>query len=139
VVSHTICACICLYDTLLHCCLCRLCLIVCSVSAPLIVYSFFMRIAAGYKQLRFVPTTRIDQSWRSGYIALPAHNVRILAQDNNSQDWFAFREPREVGRFSYYADRLVTRGPMICTIGLICLLAAFVQSALNGITKRRKT
>jgi hypothetical protein len=90
------------------------------------------RSATGDKQVRFSPATRIDTSWRSGFIAVPAAQVRIVARDENSSDWFAFREPREVGRFSYYAERLLAKGAFLCGLGLALLLAAFVLRGQNG-------
>lgn len=83
------------------------------------------RSATGDNQIRFSPATRINTSWRSGFIAVPASEVKIVARDENSSEWFAFREPREVGRLSYYAERLVAKGVFLCGLGLICLVAAF--------------
>jgi hypothetical protein len=98
-----------------------------------------LRSATGNKQIRFIPTTRIDPSWRAGFIAVPASEVKIVARDDNPHDWFAFREPREVGRLSFYAEQFVAKGAFLCVLGLTCLFAAFIQRTLNGITKRRKT
>jgi hypothetical protein len=82
--------------------------------------------ATGDKTVRFSPATRINPSWRSGFIAVPASEIKIVARDENSSDWFAFREPREVARFSYYAERLVAKGRFLCVLGLGCLCATFV-------------
>ena len=90
-------------------------------------------------KVRFIPTTRVDPSWRAGFIAVPGPELKIVARDDNLQNWFAFREPREIGRFSVYAMELVDKGLFLCALGLICLFAAFVQRGLNGMTKRKKT
>lgn len=84
------------------------------------------RTATGDKQIRFSPATQINTSWRSGFIAVPAPEIKIVARDENSSDWFAFREPREVARFSYYAERLIAKGPLICVLGLSCLCATLI-------------
>jgi hypothetical protein len=98
-----------------------------------------LRSTTGDKQSRFIPTTRLDPNWRAGFIPVPGREVKIVARDDNPHDWFAFREPREVGRFSVYAMKLVDKGQLLCALGLICLCAAFGHRALNGITNRRKT
>ena len=98
-----------------------------------------VRSADGNKQVRFIPTTQMDSGWRSGIIAVPAAEIKIVARDENVRDWFAFREPREVGRYSYYAEKFLVNGKPLCLLGLACLVAAFAYHALNGITKRRKT
>jgi len=91
--------------------------------------------ATGEKQIRFSSATRINTSWRSGFIAVPSSQVKIVARDENSSDWFAFREPREVARFSYYAERLAAKGVFLCGLGLVCLFAAFVLAVF--FTSRR--
>lgn len=101
--------------------------------------SLDVRSTTTNEQLRFIPTTQISASWRAGLIAVPTPSFTLLARDQNPQDWFAFREPREIGRYSLYAERLIAKGPSLCLLGVACLLAAFLQRALNGITKRRKT
>lgn len=97
-----------------------------------------VRSAGGDKQVRFIPTTRLDSGWRSGFIAVPATEIKIVARDENVHEWFAFREPREVGRYSYYAEKFLTTGKALCLAGVTCLFAALLHRALNGITKRRK-
>ena len=63
---------------------------------------------------RVIPTDRQDEHWRLAYVAVPDGSVRILAEDDNAQEWFGFREPRELARFSHYADMLARRGQFIC-------------------------
>jgi hypothetical protein len=63
---------------------------------------------------RVIPTNRQDDHWRLAYVAVPDGSVRILAEDNNAEEWFGFREPRELARFSHYADMLARRGQFIC-------------------------
>ena len=61
--------------------------------------------------------------WRLAYSALPGAAVDIVARDNSTEEWFAFREPSEMGRFSYYSFRLTQAGKAICLWGTgLCLL-----------------
>jgi hypothetical protein len=66
---------------------------------------------------RVIPTDRQDNRWRLAYVAVPDESVHILAEDNNAEEWFGFREPRELARFSHYADMLARRGQFICYSG----------------------
>lgn len=81
---------------------------------------------------RVIPTNRQDEFWRLAYVAVPDKNIRILAEDDNTEEWFGFREPRELARFSHYADLLARRGKSICYAGAMLwlglLLLRFPQS-----------
>ena len=74
------------------------------------------------KRARVIPSNREDQYWRLAYVAMPGKDIRILAQDDNAEEWFGFREPRELARFSYYADILTRRGKSICYAGAMLWL-----------------
>ena len=69
------------------------------------------------KKTRIIPTNREDEYWRFAYLTAPGKSIRILADDDNAGEWFGFREPRELARFSYYADKLTRRGKSICYAG----------------------
>jgi hypothetical protein len=62
---------------------------------------------------RVIPTNRQDDHWRLAYVPVPGGSVRIVAEDNNAEEWFGFREPRELARFSLYADVAIRRGQFI--------------------------
>jgi hypothetical protein len=87
------------------------------------------------KKARVIPTDREDEFWRLAYVAVPDKNIRILAEDDNAEEWFGFREPRELARFSYYADILTRRGKSICFGGAMLwlglLLLRFPQTWLK--------
>jgi hypothetical protein len=74
------------------------------------------------KKAQIIPTNREDEFWRLAYVAVPDRNIRILAEDDNAEEWFGFREPRELARFSYYADMLTRRGKSICFGGAMLWL-----------------
>ena len=84
--------------------------------------SLFLHSEQTGKKARVSPTKREDKYWRLAYVAVPDENIRILADDDNAEEWFGFREPRELARFSYYADVLTRRGKTICYGGGVLLL-----------------
>jgi hypothetical protein len=87
------------------------------------------------KKARVIPTNRADEFWRLAYVAVPDKTARILAEDDNAEEWFGFREPRELASFSHYADTLVRSGKSICFGGAMLwlglLLLRFPQSWLR--------
>jgi hypothetical protein len=74
------------------------------------------------KTSRVIPTNRADDFWRLAYVAVPDKTIRILAEDDNTEEWFGFREPRELARFSYYADIFTRCGKSICFAGAMLWL-----------------
>jgi hypothetical protein len=90
------------------------------------------------KTVRFIPTSSIDPSWRRGSIAVPAAGFRIIATDQNPRDWFAFREPRELGRFSRYAERLISAGKRLCLGGIALWLSLLAYAGLNKTMNLRR-
>lgn len=89
------------------------------------------------KERRVVPTTRINGDWRIGRVAVSGGPVRIIARDENPEEWFAFGEPRELGRFSYYSELFASKGKAIFFYGLtLCVFLVF-KNALNE-TARKK-
>jgi hypothetical protein len=89
------------------------------------------------KKARVIPTKREDEYWRLANVAVPGENINILADDDNAEEWFGFREPRELARFSYYADVLTRRGKSICYGGGVLLLGLLALTAAgNGLKQR---
>ena len=87
--------------------------------------------ATGRRRL-FHPRKNADTDWYSGYVAMPGKKVHIVARDDNPAGWFVFREPREVGRFSVYADALANLGPLLCLVGGILWLTSTAVSEGPG-------
>jgi hypothetical protein len=78
------------------------------------------------KARQVIPTDRIDSRWRTAYRRVSAGSWTVLAEDHSREGWFAFREPRERGQFSYYALQLLNKGVYFVIGGA----AAFVAYAL---------
>ena len=45
--------------------------------------------------------------WANAYVRAPAGEFKLVARDESGTAWFAFKEPREVGRLSYLAMLVV--------------------------------
>lgn len=84
--------------------------------------SLQIRSETNGQQVRLIPPRRKREMSRTAYIALPPGDVRIVARDENSDGWFAFRGPVEMGRLSFYAERLLRVAPLILASGIILLL-----------------
>ncbi len=78
------------------------------------------------KSARVIPTNRQDEHWRLAYVAMPDRNIRIRAEDENAEEWFGFREPRELARFSHYADMLARNGKYIFFCGAMLWFGLFL-------------
>ena len=82
------------------------------------------------KRNRLVPLKRRHGEWRTGYVAVPGEQVRVIARDENADASFSFREPVEVGRLSYWSERLLRAAPYLLLTGLAAALALVLQRQL---------
>lgn len=89
------------------------------------------------KERRVVPTTRTNHDWRRARVSVSGGPLRIVARDENMEEWFAFGEPRELGRFSYYSELFASKGRAIFSCGLaLCLFLVF-QNVLRETVRKR--
>jgi hypothetical protein len=49
------------------------------------------------------PVQRAGEQWRSAWVKAPVGPFKIRARDESETKWFAFQQPREVGRLSRWA------------------------------------
>ena len=91
------------------------------------------------KKTRVIPTLRRDQNWRTAYVPLPNHPVHIVAVDESASEWFAYREPTELGRLSFYAARLIASGKLMFGCGLALWLALVLQTYVRRRTASNVT
>jgi hypothetical protein len=65
---------------------------------------------------RFTPGT----GWEACEIKAPKGDFTIVATDNSPTGWFAFKQPCELARLSYWNGRLLSLGPAMffCGLGL---------------------
>jgi hypothetical protein len=91
--------------------------------------SLSLRNAATGKQARVAAQTRIDENWWRGIVRVPSPPLHIIARDDSMQDWIAFREPRELGRLSYYTEKIILNRRNLFRVG-VALLAAVITTGL---------
>ena len=73
---------------------------------------------------------KLTIAWQNVYVRAPAHAFKLIATDQSQTGWLAFQEPRDVGRFSYWA---------LCFLAAWkYLLAAAVGLLLWGVLNGRK-
>lgn len=65
------------------------------------------------------------EPWRNGYAAAP-RRARVVARDENTDRSFAFTDPREVGRLSYFAEVLLRHSVKLVCAGLALVIGAIV-------------
>jgi hypothetical protein len=68
--------------------------------------------------------------WETCNVKAPKGDFTIVATDNSTTGWFAFKEPRELARLSYWNSRLLVLGPIMffCGLGLYAAGLAFLVS-----------
>ena len=81
------------------------------------------------------PAPASGDGWRSVFVKSLPGEFKMLARDESATGWFAFKEPRQVGRFSYWTMRIVALWRYFLAAGLICLA---VQSVRFLIDQRRE-
>jgi len=98
--------------------------------------SLAVRESQSGKERRVIPTTRINQDWRRGRVSVSGGPLRIVARDENTEEWFAFGEPRELGRFSYCSELFASKGRTILACGLALSLCLVFQNILSATARR---
>lgn len=75
--------------------------------------------------------------WLNVYVKAPAGDFKVIARDESETGWFAFKEPRETGRLSLWAVRVLAAWKAILAAGLGCLVlsvALMVRGACSSTT-----
>lgn len=65
--------------------------------------------------------------WLNVDVKAPQGRFKIVARDDSSTGWFAFKEPREMGRLSFWAEKIVGIGKYALAAG--CLSFALALGA----------
>lgn len=87
------------------------------------------------KEARVTAAIRNDENWRAGIVRVPGHDLHIIARDDSREDWIAFREPRDLGRLSYYTQQIVSNRQNLFRVG-VALLAVTITGLLAGFHKQ---
>lgn len=77
-----------------------------------------------------VPFARNPNGWRSGYARVRG-DLRLVARDDATGRSLVFTEPREVGRLSYYAERVLNQSLYVCLSGLAIAVGLVAHGALQ--------
>ncbi len=64
--------------------------------------------------------------WEKCDVKAPAGPFVIVAKDNDPNGWFAFREPREIARLSFWNTRLLSAGAVLFWMGVAIYTLAWV-------------
>jgi hypothetical protein len=62
--------------------------------------------------------------WVNVDVKAPAGKFKLVARDDSATGWFAFKEPREMGRLSFWAQEIVDAARYFFAGGFVCLAAA---------------
>jgi hypothetical protein len=85
--------------------------------------SLTLRDETGH-EVRFNSPARLNENWRPAIVPVPGVKVHLVGNDDTTTRWFAFREPRELGRFSYYSQCAVANGKYLFmfSLGILTLM-----------------
>jgi len=82
-----------------------------------------MELKSG-KNFEVKPPRTPGGKWANVYVKAPAGEFKIIARDESTRGWFAFKAPREMGRFSFWAMEMIAIGKYILAAGFASALLA---------------
>ena len=62
-----------------------------------------------------------QNQWQNIQVKAPKGEFKLVARDDSKAAWFGFKEPRELGRLSYCAARLLDGWKLVFLTGISCL------------------
>jgi hypothetical protein len=93
----------------------------------------------GGKATEVRPKTVPGGKWVNVHVKTPAGEFKVVARDESDTKWFAFKEPRELGRWSYWTLKLLACWKCFVVIGLggfLVNLACLIRKPDAGIKER---
>ena len=78
--------------------------------------------AATGKATDVTPPQAPGGQWLNTYVKAPAGEFKIVARDDSDTGWFAFKEPREFGRLSYWTIQILGAWKWFIAAGCALLL-----------------
>jgi hypothetical protein len=69
-----------------------------------------------------IPSRVPGRAWLHVRVKAPKGEFKVVARDESESGWFAFKAPREMGRFSYWAMEVISWWRYILAGGVGCLL-----------------
>jgi len=96
------------------------------------------------KRTAVKPPEAAGQKWVNCYVKAPSGDFKIVAADESTSAWFAFKEPREVSRGTMWSIWLMKAGPWLFFAGIalflcncgVCMSGRKPSSGLNNAPKR---
>jgi hypothetical protein len=67
--------------------------------------------------------------WLEVQVPAPSGPFKLIARDDSATGWFAFKDPRPLGRLSYLANRVCAAWKAAAVGGLVCLIGALLSMA----------
>jgi hypothetical protein len=78
------------------------------------------------KRVDVKPAQPPGGEWANMDVKAPAGQFKLVARDDSSTGWFAFKEPREMGRLSFWAQKTIGTAQCFFIAGFLCAAAALV-------------
>jgi hypothetical protein len=76
------------------------------------------------------PAHEPGNRWVNVDVKAPSDKFKVVARDDSATGWFAFKEPREMGRLSFWAAQAPGTARYLMTAGFLCLAVALVTYCL---------
>jgi hypothetical protein len=72
----------------------------------------------GGKVTEVRPDVMPGGEWANVHVKAPAGEFKVVARDDSDTKWFAFKEPRELGRWSYWTMKLLSCWKYFVVVGV---------------------
>ena len=72
------------------------------------------------KNIPVVPPQIPGGNWLNVQVYAPAGEFKIIARDDSDTGWFAFKEPRELGRLSFWTICILPKWKWLLAAGCLC-------------------
>ena len=72
----------------------------------------------GGKVTEIRPSAPPGGQWVNVRVKAPTGEFKLVARDDSDTKWFAFKEPRELGRWSYWTEKLLAAWAYLLVLGI---------------------
>jgi hypothetical protein len=91
------------------------------------------------KVVEVKPLHEPGSQWVDVDVKAPTGKFKLVARDDSSTGWFAFKEPREKGRLSFRAQSVIGMARYAFIAGFLSLAGAVVSYGISGTTDKNLT
>jgi hypothetical protein len=78
------------------------------------------------------PFSEPGGKWMNLDVKAPSGKFKLVAHDDSPTAWFAFKEPREMGRLSFWAEKTIGMGRYVLYAGCLSFVLALFFYLLHG-------